>query len=415
MLLEEEIEEIINKYLPVNIIKKKEYGEVFTPSCLINNMLDRLPLNIFENPDLKWLDPCAGIGNFILIIYFRLMKGLNQWEIDAEKRSKHILKNMLYMVEINKENVEIALNIFKNVNVNANINENILCQDFLQYSNTFLCNFDIIIGNPPFQLKSGKGGKNKLYEKIIAKCLPLLNVKGYLYLLVPDNLFAGNSSNIYKELIKYHIKWIDFSSLWTQSFSFGKIQQNICCFLLENKKNHLTKVKTKIINNDSLQILLKDRPINPIRNWTKDLELLIDKYLTKRNSKNKNNNIIYNRGQNINCYSNTYSLNTYTIIYTLKDRLYTLDMNLVKGLHVKKVIIFIINTKNEYYIDWKGEYGAGPNTVYIPFSNEIEGQKLDAFFKSDIYHLLMGSCKTCRQFIKIGLIQYLNLSLILNS
>jgi hypothetical protein len=401
-LLEEEIESIIHKYLPINIINKKVFGEVFTPTCLINNMLDRLPLNIFENPHLKWLDPCAGIGNFMLIIYFRLMKGLKLWEINLEKRSNHILQNMLYMIEINKENVKVAFNIFTYENMNANI----ICQDFLLYSNTFLCKFDIIIGNPPFQLKSGKGSKNKLYEKIIAKCLPLINVNGYLYLLVPDNLFAGNSSKIYKELIKYNIEWIDFSNIWTNAF--GKIQQNICCFLLENKDIE-TKVKTKILNNNSLQILLKDRPINPIRNWTKDLELLIDKYLLN----NKNNNIIYNRGQNINCYSNTYSVNTYSIIYTVKDRLYSSDLNLVKGLHVKKIIIFIINTKNEYYIDWNGEYGAGPNTIYIPFTNEIEGQKLDAFLKSEIYHLLMGSCKTCRQFIKIGLIQYLNLDLII--
>jgi len=407
MLLEEEIEYIINKYLPINIIKKKVFGEVFTPICLINNMLDKLPSNVFENPHLKWLDPCAGIGNFMLIIYFRLMNGLKIWEIDVEKRSKHILQNMLYMVEINKENVDKILNIFTYTNINVNI----LCQDFIQYSNTFFCNFDIIIGNPPFQLKSGKGSKNKLYEKIIEKCLPFLKENGYLNMLVPDNLFAGNSSKLYKELIKYNIKWIDFSNIWTQSFE--KIQQNICCFLLEYKDKDINlRNKTLIItnSNNNLELILEDRSINPIRNWTLEMELLMNQYLTK----SKNKSIIYNRGQNINCYSNSYSVNTYPIIYTLKDRLYTSDINLVKGLNIKKVIIFIINTKNEYYIDWEGKYGAGPNTIFIPFANNIEGQKLDAFFKSNVFHLLMASCKTCRQFIKIGLIQYLNLDFILN-
>ena len=36
--------------------------------------------------------------------------------------------------------------------------------------------FDVVMGNPPFQdgIKSKKGGKNKLYERILLKCLTIV-------------------------------------------------------------------------------------------------------------------------------------------------------------------------------------------------------------------------------------------------
>jgi type I restriction-modification system DNA methylase subunit len=70
----EEISNLINKYLNIRTYEKKKYGEVFTPIELINIMLDKLPRDVWLNHKLKWLDPSAGIGNFIIIIYLRLME-----------------------------------------------------------------------------------------------------------------------------------------------------------------------------------------------------------------------------------------------------------------------------------------------------------------------------------------------------
>ena len=53
-----------------NLISKKKnkerYGEVFTNFSLIDKMLDLLPQELFQNPNLKWLDPCAGTGYFMM-------------------------------------------------------------------------------------------------------------------------------------------------------------------------------------------------------------------------------------------------------------------------------------------------------------------------------------------------------------
>ena len=397
------MEILINKYLPVKILEKKQFGEVFTPVNLINEMLDTLPCEIFQNPNLKWLDPTAGIGNFMIILYFRLMEGLSFWEPNYEKRQNHILDNMLFMIEINNTNVEICKNIFINKNSNKKSNKtNIICEDFLS-SNNFNTYFDVIIGNPPFQDKARVGGKNKLYEKIIVKCLNILHVNGKLLFLVPDNLFSGNSSKTYLKLLNYPIHFINFRQNITDTF-IG-IQQKICYFLLE-KKDLIINFSTTIYSdsNNKLDLQLMNRPINPIRNWNIETEKWMNQYV----SLTKNANVFYNRGKSIHLYNENKTNNKYTLIYTPLKNLYTGNLELAIGFGIKKIILFIISTKGEFTIDWKGEYGVGPNTIYISFEKEEEGHKLDIFFKSDIYKQLLAACKTCRQFLKIGLIQYLN-------
>jgi hypothetical protein len=52
-----EVVDYINSKLKPNEKNKRERGEVFTPLTLINEMLDELPIDVWSNPDLKWLDP----------------------------------------------------------------------------------------------------------------------------------------------------------------------------------------------------------------------------------------------------------------------------------------------------------------------------------------------------------------------
>ena len=104
-LLDKPIEllNFINERLKPKDIEKKKFGEVFTPIPLIEEMLDKLPIEVWSNPSLKWLDPANGMGNFMIVIYFRLMKGLKDIIPDEGLLKKHILENMLYMSELNKK------------------------------------------------------------------------------------------------------------------------------------------------------------------------------------------------------------------------------------------------------------------------------------------------------------------------
>ena len=101
---------------------------------------------------------------------------------DVELRKKHIIENMLYMVEINIENIKILRNIFGK-------NANIYSSDYLLFDESH--KFDIIIGNPPYnsnglkKVPTNSGIKkindgNTIWTEFIKKSLHLLKEDGYI-------------------------------------------------------------------------------------------------------------------------------------------------------------------------------------------------------------------------------------------
>jgi hypothetical protein len=351
------------------------------------------------------LDPSVGAGFFMICVYIRLMDGLKKWEPNEKKRSKHIIENMLYMVELNKKNCDICKSIFGD-------NVRLICGDFLgdvKFQGRDDISFDCIVGNPPFQDDYGlsdkgkriNGGKSKLYERIFLKSFTMLKNGGYLSFVVPDNIFSGNGSQSYHTLIQNHIPFISFNPI-NQTY-FHKIQQPVCYFILhkQNKSGFTT-----IEHDDQLtfQIKLQDRPANPIRNWTLNTEKLINQYVS-----NERNNVVYNRGKSISSYKG----NKYPVIFTNSKTLHTNNSKLAAGFGTKKAIIFSISPDLAFKMDYSGKFGAGPNTFYIPFNTNIEGKKLEKFLNSQDYKTLALATKTTRQYLKIAFIEHLKLTKII--
>jgi hypothetical protein len=172
--------------------EKKERGEVFTPISLIEEMLDKLPSEVWNNPNLKWLDPAAGIGNFPIIIYLRLMKGLGEDIPDEETRRKHILEKMLFMVEINPNNVSTLNRIFCGDKYRLNIFEGSFIDgndiDRKPYERVFnpKMEFDVVVGNPPYN-KGSTGTGNAIWPLFVSKSLKILKQEtGYLTFIHPS-------------------------------------------------------------------------------------------------------------------------------------------------------------------------------------------------------------------------------------
>jgi hypothetical protein len=164
----------IQENLSVRDMEKNKYGEVFTPYSYICDILDQLPVSVWSNPGLRWLEPASGIGNFCVVIYMRLMDGLRTVTPNILERHVHILQNMLFMVEINEDNVARTRDLFGPL-------VNIQCSDFLVEGTEYgTLDADIIIGNPPYQTprdharNSSKGGQI-LWDKFILKSLELLD------------------------------------------------------------------------------------------------------------------------------------------------------------------------------------------------------------------------------------------------
>ena len=179
--------ELINNCLKPKDLEKKQFGEVFTPMILVDEMLDKLPKSVWKDKDLKWLDPATGMGNFPIAIYLRLMDGLSTVITDEKERKKHILENMIYMCELNKKNVNITKQIFDiNNEYKLNLHEENSLK--LDYKKTFdVEQFDIVVGNPPYQ-EANSSGDNKLYLDFTKKGIELLKTNGYLLYITPRNV-----------------------------------------------------------------------------------------------------------------------------------------------------------------------------------------------------------------------------------
>lgn len=82
--------------------------EVYTPPKLVNAMLGILPEHVWLEPDYRWLDPATKSGVFLREVARRLMVGLADWEPDGAKRRDHILRHMLHGAAITQMSGEIA-------------------------------------------------------------------------------------------------------------------------------------------------------------------------------------------------------------------------------------------------------------------------------------------------------------------
>ena len=74
--------------------------EVFTPPEVANAMLDLLPQKLFEDPNTTFLDPACKSGVFLREIAKRLIIGLEPKIPDLQQRLDHIFHKQLYGIAI---------------------------------------------------------------------------------------------------------------------------------------------------------------------------------------------------------------------------------------------------------------------------------------------------------------------------
>ena len=211
--------------------------EVFTPPGLANQMLDMLPQELFCSPDTKFLDPCTKSGVFLREIAKRLIEGLADKMPDLQERIDHIMHHQLYGLSITRltslmsrrslycskdASGKYSISQFDNEDGNIRFSEikhswkNGKCRycgasqdvydrgndleshayEFIHTDNpkTLFKNmtFDVIIGNPPYQLEVGIEKDNysiPLYHKFVDMAMKL-NPQ-YVSMVIPARWFAG--------------------------------------------------------------------------------------------------------------------------------------------------------------------------------------------------------------------------------
>jgi len=254
---EEKIHAIIEEHLPAKDKEKGEFGEVFTPPSMISNMYDYFPKDKLKSTT-TWLDPASGIGNFGIVLFFHLMKELRSTISSEHKRAKHIIEKMIFMVEINKNNVTTCSKIFKKLCPDAT--PNLYEGNFLTLDTDAIgwpSSFDCIVGNPPYNIGgTGLEGSKRTHIVFTEKAIERLSSRGIVaYICPPSYRETGTPMNKLFQDVHGHFIYIKIYGA-KETFDLFHIQGRVDTFLFQKD------AKGKTIIDDEYHVLTKNISID---------------------------------------------------------------------------------------------------------------------------------------------------------
>ena len=259
---------LFRKYVGIADVEKKTLGEVMTPITLVEDMLNTLPSEVWTNPNLKWLDPCAGVGTFPSIVVQRLMKGLEKVIPNPEKRYGHIIENMIYVCELQEKNLFVFNCVFDLGDNNAT---NSYCGSFLDENfDKHMTDvwgvekFDIVIGNPPYQSSNEGERTQPIWHKFVNKSFDLLIENGYLVMVHPDGWRAidGMFKSTQKMITSKQILYLEIHNTRDGFQTFGA-NTTYDFYCVRNVANNNFKTKIKCVDGTIENINLSDMEFIP--------------------------------------------------------------------------------------------------------------------------------------------------------
>lgn len=359
--------------------------EVFTPPEIANRMLDLLPKEIWSDSKVKFLDPFCKSGVFLREITKRLLDGLSEEIPDMQERLDHILHHQVYGMAITEltslvsrrslycskdASSEYSISRFDEASGNIAFHEIphtwnestgkcIYCgasrevyergEDKESHAYQFIhtdnpkelfnnMKFDVIIGNPPYQLSDGGGRDSSaipLYDKFVIQAMKLS--PRYLIMIVPARWYTGG-----KGLDAFRDKMLNDERLsiihdfpeTKDCFPGLNIRGGICYF----KWDSCHQGKSLIVNHVkgeeyTMERFLKEGKVPMLIRYNKAISIL--RKVQKFNEETFNN-IVSSRNpfglpSNFSGYSKSYSFGKPIKLYRFGENGYILHSQVVKN------------------------------------------------------------------------------------
>lgn len=327
--------------------------EVFTPPDVVNKMLDLLPQELFCDPNTTFLDPACKTGVFLREIAKRLLVGLEDEIPDLQQRIDHIFHKQLFGIAITEltsllsrrslycskyPNGPYSIAHFDDAEGNIRyrrINHtwvNGKCKycgankeqwdrgkeletyayELIHTDNPerlFNMKFDVIIGNPPYQLSVGNDGGNSskakaIYNLFISEAVKLNS--RHLCMITPSRWMTKTTEGISDDWVDTMLKsnhfkiFHDFedSSLCfpgveikggVSYFLYDKDYQGICEYYfhyangeIQKRVDYLDSLKTGIVIRDPRAYSIIHKIISIENNYYIDNETNFSGYISPK-------------------------------------------------------------------------------------------------------------------------------------
>lgn len=302
--------------------------EVFTPPQLANQILDLLPSRLWSDPNARFLDPVCKTGVFLREIAKRLEQGLEKTIPNRQERINHIFANQLFGIAITDLTALLSRrSVYCSKTANGKYS---VCETFdepegnirferiehawekgrctfcgaskaqldrgeelethayefihtEQPEEIFTMNFDVIIGNPPYQLSDGGFGRSAspIYHRFVQQAKKL-NPR-YLTMIIPSRWFGGGKGldEFRAEMLNDNRirKIVDFEDA-NEVFPGVDIAGGICYFLWERD----SRGKCEVVNMQGGIKAASKRALNEFRIFIRHSQAvpIIRKVLAKK-------------------------------------------------------------------------------------------------------------------------------------